>query len=280
MADDDEKPKPPHLRLVVENDKQAVSEEWARLHLVGPIEDLAANILRVIRGAGRPTEIYDLCGELLDAFQDFRAKTGHWPRGDQIAGILNIENAMKHEPTERDRAVNRIARGSLQFLASRMLGQRSQQSAGEYEIYDGIRDLEAERERARNAVYSRKARKQRQPEPEEEINLGPAPKKKVVVDKVSTPEKPIPPKSQPAPHSKKPDRKTPPSYERCTRYQMTTEEKAEFRVNGIDDLVAIANAYLIAAGRWPLTQADFPGNKSGFVKVAKMVRAFRTKEAP
>jgi len=278
--DDDEKPRPPHLRLAVENNDHTVARKRAEAQLERPLKQLASNLLRVVRGAGRPEEIVTNCFEVVEVFKNFREVVGYWP--DNVGMTLHLPRMTTGHYDEHEAAINVMVDGALQVAASRLIGQLTQETRGKHELLEGFRMLlsERERERAKTRAKWKPQKPKRRSEPEESFDLGPAPKQKKARDKTSTefeakPEPPPNPKATPP--EIKPDRKTPPDYDRCGRYTMTEDEKAEFRVNNIDDLVAIANAYLIAAGRWPLTQADFPGNKSGFIKVAKMIRAFREK---
>jgi hypothetical protein len=55
------------------------------------------------------------------------------------------------EDRDRDDAEERIIRGVLQVVASRLVHQRTQEAAGDSEMYDGIRSLENLRAEARKA---------------------------------------------------------------------------------------------------------------------------------
>lgn len=72
----------------------------------------------------------------------------------------------------------------------------------------------------------------------------------------------------------------PPRYEGLRRYRLSDEERAEFGITSVDELVTIINNHLIAAGKWPLSQGDFPSRKESFRKVADLARAYRGSEKP
>jgi hypothetical protein len=70
---------------------------------------------------------------------------------------------------------------------------------------------------------------------------------------------------------KRPDPKEPPSYQGLKRYPATKDELAPLGFSTLDDFVAKANELLLAAGRWPLSQGDFPGNRAQFRKIARII---------
>ncbi len=76
MDDDD---KGPPLKLVNENSKAEVDREWARARIRWPMKELAANLIRVTRGAGR---VYDLPRQMVDvleAMEAYRDVAGCYP---------------------------------------------------------------------------------------------------------------------------------------------------------------------------------------------------------
>ena len=77
MSDDDELK--PHLRLTVENSQKDIDQDRANMELRRPLRELAANILRVVRGAGNSYEIAGQCVAVIEAFHRYREKVGHWP---------------------------------------------------------------------------------------------------------------------------------------------------------------------------------------------------------
>lgn len=58
-----------------------------------------------------------------------------------------------------------------------------------------------------------------------------------------------------------------PDYGRLRRYADGGEELARLGLSSIDELVEIINARRLARKSWPLTQSDFPGKKSSFLKL-------------
>ena len=133
--------------------------------------ELAANILRIIRGAGKPEALVGQMKDLLDAGFDYQDVAGHWPI-DTIAEALRIrsEYAAFMETAERgdvdqariDRmherqtfekmiAEHNVRRGALQAIASRLVGQYLQEAAGDRQMRDGIYELDRIGEERRKA---------------------------------------------------------------------------------------------------------------------------------
>jgi len=117
------------------------------------LTELAANILRVVAGAGRASEIPRQAAELVGVTQAYINKHG---RG--IAS-WDIEQALcewtPDSSRELDHHYQDIAVGGMRFAASRLLGQNTQAIAARRMMLDGIREIEA----ARNAPPPRKPTK-------------------------------------------------------------------------------------------------------------------------
>jgi hypothetical protein len=97
-----------------------------------------------------------------DAFSRFHEVCGHYPTPQIVEQTLRFESGVREhrhdrkeqgdkasiERWDRDgtfdrmRAEHKICCGSLQIVASRMLGQMTQESAGDRELYEGTRLLE------------------------------------------------------------------------------------------------------------------------------------------
>jgi hypothetical protein len=117
--------------------------------------ELAANILRSVRGAGKPYQIGRHAQALTDAMVAYRDAVGHYPSDEELAAALDVEiseerlDQMSDEQQAVVQARQQIIRGALQVAASRLVDQRPQEAAGMTEIDDGIRDLEKAREERR-----------------------------------------------------------------------------------------------------------------------------------
>ena len=137
------------MRLVISNSEAEVvhKRELGAIHAT--LRDLAANLLRVTRGAGRPYELANQAVAFVNACVAFREATGAYPMADEIAAALDLNDEPEWirelEGTERALydAKYVIIRGALQIVASEFLGQRTQVAAGSHELADGIRDHQA-----------------------------------------------------------------------------------------------------------------------------------------
>ncbi|BBB12938.1 hypothetical protein [Sphingopyxis sp. FD7] len=101
----------------------------------------AANLLRVVRGAGKPTRIVHDASELIIAFTAYAKahSNGAYP-GYEVAQWL--QQAWQLNDTEIDSwAKEAVIRGALQVVASRLLGQRVQERTGWEELMRGVEAL-------------------------------------------------------------------------------------------------------------------------------------------
>ncbi len=143
------------MKLVVDRteaeiarERAAVARERAEIDVTNAMIDLSANLLRVIRGAGRSHEIGHHCAALLKAMTDFRAATGVWPFPEMERAVRRPDPdfGASEAMYEEQMMFQSIIGGALQMAASEMLGQRPQIAAGETEIFRGIDRLEKIRE--------------------------------------------------------------------------------------------------------------------------------------
>lgn len=150
--DDDGKPEQSPLRVVAENTEADKARLWATRGLSWALRDLAANLLRIVRGAGKPHEIGQQAEALLKAYIEYHEAFGHYPPSYDLTEILSTErseewrNRLKGSELSRVYAVEQIVAGSLQIAASRLVGQTTQERAGDSELYAGVRALEAAQE--------------------------------------------------------------------------------------------------------------------------------------
>lgn len=119
----------------------------ARQHAAEAVEaqlqDFAANLFRVVRGAGKPHEIGEQAARLVEAYEDFQSAVGRNPSPELITGAFADDERRPRdaEGLLREHGERMIIFGALQILASRLVGQRTQESAGYSQMYDGIRHL-------------------------------------------------------------------------------------------------------------------------------------------
>ena len=163
---------------------------FAEQELRNALHDTAANMLRVIRGAGRPYELVKQFSNVVQIAIKFRDAFGHWPPSHMLGEMLAMHDEV-HEMDEKqsagrftkadmdrwyedgtmDRkyAEQSIKAGALQIVASQFVGQTLQERAGESEMSDGINKAIAGRQKsnkywkAKYPAPAKKARKKRKP---------------------------------------------------------------------------------------------------------------------
>jgi len=141
-----------NLRVVAETSKEAIERKRVTDALEAPLEHLAANVMRIVRGAGKPELLLRQMSDLLELAAEYKAVCGHLPRAHDIASILHASRDQDPDELEFERqfAFDVICRGALQKLAARIMDQPLQVQSGEQEMSHGIEMLErAIKERAR-----------------------------------------------------------------------------------------------------------------------------------
>ena len=129
---------------VVSENKVDLSRQRALSEVSWALRDTASNLLRVIRGAGKPHEIGQQAQTLLQAFVSYQEITGMLPPAYELAEILSVERdpqvmgRLEGQALDRAYAEQRVIRGALQLAASRLISQSTQERAGEHEMYEGI----------------------------------------------------------------------------------------------------------------------------------------------
>lgn len=143
---------------------------FAEQELRRVLQETAANMLRVIRGAGRPYELINQFSDVAQAAIRFNEAFGHWPPSHMLAEMLKMHDAVEdmdqkqaagrftqtdmdrwHEDGTMDRkyAESAIKAGVLQIIASQFVGQTLQESAGKSEMSDGINKAIAARQKSK-----------------------------------------------------------------------------------------------------------------------------------
>lgn len=124
-----------------------LSEEKTSAQLAADVElstaltDLAANLLRVVRGAGHSYLVGRQLGACMRAYEQYQQTYTYWPPSWEVSEILRFERAEDDDGY----ATYTICRGALQIVASELLDQRLQRAAGETQLVRGIRSWEAAR---------------------------------------------------------------------------------------------------------------------------------------
>lgn len=136
--------------------RRATSLERIKVRLRG----MLANMLRVQRGAGRPYSIFNDIVDTAIALSDHYREFGDIGEAFFSNSIdLDVCFAERVGGEERVRQINLaksdfdlgqdiMVRGAMQIIASQLLGQMTQESAGDKELFQGFEMVE--RERAKN----------------------------------------------------------------------------------------------------------------------------------
>ena len=172
------------VKLVVENDPKEIARREALDQLERVLRSLFANLLRVSRGAGKAYDVGPDCVAVVQAYTAYRDAVGCYPASHEISKALNFRTDkfaedVDHSEDDMRLAIERIIAGSFQLVASEFLHQRTQASIGESQLFDGVSEVEACRERVRQKFQEQlrkqqpqkrtSKRKPRKPKPEPEF---------------------------------------------------------------------------------------------------------------
>jgi hypothetical protein len=70
------------------NPEQDIAEQ----ELTDSLREAAANVLRVVRGAGKPHALVNQFGEVISSAVKFKEAAGHWPPSDMLARALKLDD--------------------------------------------------------------------------------------------------------------------------------------------------------------------------------------------
>jgi hypothetical protein len=158
-------PPTPRLRVVSENDAKALARDRALGNIDFAIRDLAANLMRVTRGAGKAVLLFRQCTELAKSMSEYHEITGHLPEDFRIQKALSVRSSMLDDIKGEDNlewtaAIDEMLHGALQMAASRLVHQISQEQAGESQLLAGARRIQLSNEK-RNAKFKMEMAAQR-----------------------------------------------------------------------------------------------------------------------
>ena len=127
----------------------------ARSRLREKLRELAASLMSVSRGGGKPWAIFSQIVAVQQAFESYRAAIGGYPTSEELSTMLHLSPTLDRSPRlsreqfEWALSLRAAVRGGLRIAAARLLELSSEELAGETELFYGINGLEALR-RARN----------------------------------------------------------------------------------------------------------------------------------
>jgi hypothetical protein len=144
---DDERSPEPVVRIVCSNteadlaQRRAVRRRRSTEAEVGfALRRLAANLLRIIRGAGQPSDVVDQLTAVLKAIEAHRAAGGLLSE-DCVAPMLRLDYPERHGLDAERRAESFIVHAALQVAASRLMDQSFQERAGQIEMRQGVDEI-------------------------------------------------------------------------------------------------------------------------------------------
>lgn len=286
------------MRIVSENSDADLAKRQAELQLGFELREMAANLLRIVRGAGRPGDLRKQLLKCLQAYEAHGQASGYYPMPEVIARMLDADRpwpppAGGHDHREDDWSPNlnqagelyyvqqlykrKIGKAALQITASRLVVQRVQERRGESDMEAAITGHENARRDL--ASYWATQRNKSLAAPRTRVNK---PKKADRKAAVGTPSKAVaigsalidaPRSSLEAKHL--PDPFKPPPYEVRQDFALPADFRAEFGVGTVLELVAMLNEAWKVRGRRPLAQGSFPRNAATLGFVVKELRRVR-----
>jgi hypothetical protein len=179
----DENQKRAHLTVVAEGNpekaRQDFEREYATDKLSWATRDLAANLIRILAGAGKSYELLSQVNGLVEAINAWIKVGGHATSADVAmeralrdaaeSTLARLQERM-YDPETRDRMPDEerdslydsgsfdieggkddIVQGALRMMASRIIGQNTQERNAEHRIFQGIGRLK--RGQAQSASY-------------------------------------------------------------------------------------------------------------------------------
>lgn len=146
------------VRVVSENSDEEIAKRQAERQLGFELREMAANPLRVIRGAGRPGDLRKQLEQCLQTYEAHGEASGYYPMPEVVARMLDAERpwppADSDDRRHDDWSANldeagelyfvqklykrKIGKATLQIIASSLADQRTQQSRGESDLMDAL----------------------------------------------------------------------------------------------------------------------------------------------
>ena len=147
----------PPFRVVSDQSEKDIERKRTRDEIGFVLRQMAANLLRIVRGAGKGYDLLDEMIACVKAFQEFRSAHGHWPESHAIQSALEFDEpspALDAPDSHWDEwgvksAELDVCRASLRIAAARILGQKLQEDHGHNDLRSAVDALERAREKRR-----------------------------------------------------------------------------------------------------------------------------------
>ena len=137
------------MRVVSENSDEDLARNRAADEIRWPLRELTANLMRIARGAGKPNGVREQLDAALEKLDAYRDVAGWWPEAEISEAIAITNREFVGEWSEWGCGTNMMVRGALQIAASDLLGQGTQEAAGERELVRGLEIIERYRQENR-----------------------------------------------------------------------------------------------------------------------------------
>lgn len=215
MADED----PPKLTIAssrpeaeIRREREQATHDHQMHEIEGCMRELAANMIRIIRGAGQPLDLFDQVIGLFRAIERApdQATVGQINRALEAALCDGLPGNDKDEIYD---AITDIEAASLRKIAARILHQPIQVTAGESDFRTALRRLEQARTERRKKLDAQEAaeslaRAQRILRPTAKRAAERKKPRKSKVQAITTPKLRVPPKPLAVEHEPKRPRST------------------------------------------------------------------------
>jgi hypothetical protein len=125
----EEEPTQPRLKVVSQQSSAQRDAGYELISLQRAVGDLAANLMRLIRGAGKPGRLLPQVHSIAEGAERYHSIAGHWPDGLTLTENLGVGPDDERLAAAGDLYAARmyaeemIVRGALQFAASTLLHQ-------------------------------------------------------------------------------------------------------------------------------------------------------------
>lgn len=128
-------------------DKDFDEHKHEELRLRSGLRKMAANLMRIARGAGNPYELEQQITSLSDYLKSYRDLVGHGVSDHIVYDCLNIRQRLDHDTDadyrRRHEAKETMMLGAIQVAASRLTRNTTQEIAGDRQMLDGVELLQA-----------------------------------------------------------------------------------------------------------------------------------------
>ena len=161
----------PAMKLVNNQSEAEIAQNSVETNLRHALRKMVANLMRVMRGTGKPDHLGNDIVRCAGAFDEYHSAFGGHPSRDFYSDALDLQKVREdYRPwvkeidpktaassaadgtTDMMKAEQEIIRGVMQIIASQMLDQMTQVNQGSQEMHRGIRALQEARRKMKHKV--------------------------------------------------------------------------------------------------------------------------------